>query len=208
MALKRMVSFTAVVTALLLPIMIANLRAHGDLSLSPYCGQRLYALGNSPEYLGLYQAKTKDEYYQRLNHINELLSANAGKPAQEWMAEVRTFQLERSGDWWRLQWYKFKHFWTPWLNPLIFPRKTFLLSVFSATPLFLLAAAELWRRRSSRDPFLFLLLGVIGVGYLVGGILFQVQVRYRIPFVDVSFILLTASLLGQLHIRRHLNLWK
>src|SRR6267378_3829168 len=126
--------------------MISNLRVHGDFSLSPYCGERTYALGNSPEYLSLYEAKTKDEYYQRLNHINELLSAKNGKPVEEWMAEVRAFRQEQSSDWWRLQWYKFKHFWTPWLNPLIFPKKTFLVSVFSATPLFLLAVAELLRR--------------------------------------------------------------
>jgi 4-amino-4-deoxy-L-arabinose transferase-like glycosyltransferase len=197
---RRMAYFTILVSLLLLPFMLLNQWAHGDFSLSPYCGQRTLALGNSPEYFSLYEARTKDEYYARLNHINELLSVKDGKPAGEWMEEVRAFLRERRGDWLRLQWHKFKHFWTPWLNPLIFPASTFLLSVLSATPLFILAVAELWRRRSNRDAFLSLLLGLIATGYLVGGILFQVQVRYRIPFVDVAFIILAASFLGQLTI--------
>jgi 4-amino-4-deoxy-L-arabinose transferase-like glycosyltransferase len=195
-ALKRMIYFTAIVSAFLLPVMFANLHAHGDLSLSPNCAQRLYALGNSVEYLGLYEAKSKDEYYQKLNGINTLLSAESGKPANVWMEEVRLFRQEHPADWRRLQWYKFKHFWTPWLNPLIFPRMQFIVSVLSATPLFLLAGAELVRRRF-RDPFLQLLVGLVVVGYLVSGFLFHVQVRYRLPFVDVSFIILTASFLGR-----------
>ena len=89
------------------------------------------------------------------------------------------------------------------------PRTQFLLSVLSATPLFLLAAAELFRRRRTlkRDPFLLLMLGLIGVGYLVAGFLFHVQVRYRIPFVDLTCIILTASLLGQLTLRK-VAAWK
>ena len=46
------------------------------------------------------------------------------------------------------------------------------------------------------DAFLVLLLGLVAVGYLVAGFLFHVQVRYRIPYVDVTFMLLTASFLG------------
>ena len=196
LVLKRMTYFTMLVSAMLLPWMIGNLRAHGDFSLSPYCGARTYALGNSPEYLGLYQAQTKDEYYRRLTHITSLISVDAGKPTEQWLAEVRVFRQEQSSQWWSLQWHKFKHFWTPWLNPLIFPRTTFLLSVLCATPLFIFGAVELVRRLYTRDAFSFLLLGLIATGYLVGGLLFQVQVRYRIPFVDMSFIVLTASLLG------------
>jgi hypothetical protein len=201
-ALKRMALFTLMVSSLLLPLMLANLRAHGDFSLSPHCAQRLYALGNSADYLSLYEARTKDEYYQNMNRINTLLSAESGKSPDVWMDEARSFRRERTGDWLRLQWHKFKHFWTPWLNPLIFPRKQFIISLLTATPIFLLAAAELFRRRRAIDPFLVLLLGLVGVGYLVSGLLFHVQVRYRLPFVDVTFMILTASLLGHLSFKK------
>jgi len=61
-----------------------------------------------------------------------------------------------------------------------------------------MAGVALVRRRWQRDSFIILLLGVVAVGYVVGGLLFQVQIRYRIPYVDVAFILLAASLLASL----------
>ena len=85
---------------------------------------------------------------------------------------------------------------------MIFPRSMFLVSVLSLTPRFLLAAAELWRRHRSIDPFLWLLLGLVAVGSLAGGFLFHVQVRYRIPFVDLTFLVLSASWLGHLMTKR------
>jgi hypothetical protein len=74
--------------------------------------------------------------------------------------------------------------------------------VITITPLFLLGAVELLRRLTTRDPFLLLLVGLIAVGYLVAGFLFHVQVRYRFPYVDVTLMILTASLLGQLQLSR------
>jgi 4-amino-4-deoxy-L-arabinose transferase-like glycosyltransferase len=196
-ALKRMAYFTGVVSLLLLPFMIRNLRVHGDFSLAPGGGPAMYAMSNSPDYLRMYEAKTKEEYYEVFGRLVIHYSVKGETPVEVYLEEARDFRQNHSADWWRLQWYKFKHFWTPWLNPLIFPRSLYLLSLVATTPLFLLAAIELWRRRRKMsDPFLVLLLGLVAVGYIVGGFLFHVQVRYRIPFIDVAFLLLTASFLG------------
>jgi hypothetical protein len=62
--------------------------------------------------------------------------------------------------------------------------------------LFVFAALELWRRRREIDSFLWLLVGLIGSGFVVGGLLFHAAVRYRIPFVDVTCLMLTGSWLG------------
>lgn len=201
-ALKRMASFTVVVSALLLPWMIGNLWAHGEFTLSPGAAQSMYAFSNSPEYLRMYEAKTKEDYYENFQQLVARFSVESGTPPEMWMDEARDFRRDQSADWWRLQWHKFKHFWTPWLNPLIFSRSIYLLSLFTITPLFLMAAAELFRRRASIDAFLILLLGLVAVGYLVGGLLFHTQVRYRFPFVDLTFMVLTASLLGHLTLER------
>lgn len=201
-ALKRVALFTALVSALLLPWMFGNLRAHGEFTLAPGGGGSMYALSNSPGYLAAYEAKTKEEYYENLDRVVARYSVKSGPSPETWMAEARDFRKNHPADWRRLQWYKFKHFWTPWLNPLIFSRSNFLISLVAITPLFLLGAAELVRRRKTRDPFLFLLLGLIAVGYLVGGFLFHVQVRYRFPYVDLTLMVLTASLLGQLQLSR------
>lgn len=204
-ALRRMAYFTVVVSALLLPWMIGNQWAHGELTLAPGGGPSMYAFSNSPDYLRMYQAQTKDEYYQIFGRLVEHFSVESGPQQETWMEEARSFRQNQKADWWLLQWYKFKHFWTPWVNPLIFSRTDFLISLFTVTPIFLLAAVELWRRRRARDPFLLLLVGLISVGYLVGGLLFHVQVRYRFPFVDMSFILLTAAFLGHLKLSKVTN---
>lgn len=201
-ALKHVAYFTIIVSALLLPWMIGNLWAHGELTLAPGGAGSMYAFSNSPEYLRMYEAKTKEEYYEIFGRLAARFSVESGTPPETWLSEARDFRENHRADWWRLQWYKFKHFWTPWLNPLIFSRAKFLVSLVTITPLFLLGAAELFHRRASRDPFMLLLLCLIAVGYLVAGFLFHVQVRYRFPFVDMTFMVLTASLLGHLQLSK------
>lgn len=197
-AVKRMAYFTTIVSAILLPWMMVNLRTHGEFTLAPGTAKTAYGFSNSPDYLAMYEATTKDEYYTAFERLTARFSVESGTPRDTWMAEARDFRENHRADWWRLQWYKFRHFWTPWLNPLIFSRANVLISLATITPLFLLGAVELFRRLKTGDPFLLLLLGLIAVGYLVGGLLFHVQVRYRFPFVDVTFIILSASLLGDL----------
>jgi len=204
-ALKRMVLFTTLVSVVLLPFLFRNVRLYGEFTLAPRAAQLVYAQSNSIDYLRAYEAKTKSEYYEAQNRYHARLSVNSNVTPEQWMNEVRDFQKNHRAEWWRLQWYKFRHFWTPWVNPLIFPRSQFLLSLFAVTPLFIGALVELLRRRKL-DAFLVLLLGVVVVGYLVGGFLFHVAVRYRIPFVDVAFIVLTASFLGQLDFTRIFSL--
>jgi 4-amino-4-deoxy-L-arabinose transferase-like glycosyltransferase len=196
-ALRHMAIFTIVVCVVILPVMIRNLRVRGDFSIAPYGTRVVHAMGNSPDYLRMYRARTKEAYYQAQDELHKKISLETSP--DNLIREANEFGKQHPRDWWILQLYKFKHFWTPWLNPLIFSRSQVVLSMVSATPLFLFALLELLRRRRHFDSFLVLLLGLIGTGYLVGGLLFHVQVRYRIPFVDISFLLLTASFLGQLN---------
>src|SRR5207253_4394796 len=146
-AVKCTAYFTVVVSSFLLPFMIRNYLVHKEATLAPGGGAEMFALGNSPEYLRTYEARTKNEYYQIFSPLVEHVSLESKNSLGQWLDEVREFRRERPADWWRLQWYKFKHYWTPWLNPLIFSRTQVLISAVIGTPLFLLAALELWRRR-------------------------------------------------------------
>ncbi|MGE0882717.1 MAG: glycosyltransferase family 39 protein [Blastocatellales bacterium] len=205
-AIKRMALFTAVSSAALVPVLVWNWQKYREFTLSPHGWNVMYVYGNSSDYLQLYEAKTKQEYYKILDRMNVSISMEGAPALDSWLAETHRFRTNHPEDWFRLQWYKFRHFWTPWLNPLIFPRSIFVLSLFTVTPIFILGLIEIWKRRKSFDSFLVLLIGLIFVGYLVGGLLFHVQVRYRIPFVDVAFIVLTASFLGQLDFTRIFSL--
>lgn len=194
-ALARMAIFTMIVSAMILPFMIRNWRVRGDFSLSPYGTRLIHAMGNSPDYLRVFRSTTRQEYYRAQDEMAR--KASVDESPDVLIREAEDLRTHHSRDWWILQLYKFKHFWTPWLNPLIFSPAQVVLSAVAATPLFLLALVELWWQRRRLDRFVILLLGVIGTGYLVAGFLFHVQVRYRVPFVDVSFLLLSASLLGR-----------
>jgi Dolichyl-phosphate-mannose-protein mannosyltransferase len=200
--IRNVCYFTLIVSAILLPIMIHNTIKHHDFTLAPGGGQSMYAMSNSADYLRMYEAQTKAEYYEVFERLVRHVSLESGISNDRLLEEARGFRQDHRKDWWRLQAYKFKHFWTPWLDPRIFSRSQFLLSLFSTTPLFAVAAVFLWRRRRQKDPFLILLLGLVAVGYLVGGCLFHVQVRYRIPFVDVTFLILSASMLGKFSLTR------
>lgn len=201
-ACLRMAGFTAVVSALLLPWQWGNLRVHGQFTLAPWHGQAVYYQTHAMEYVQTYRARTAAEYYQAFNRSCLDISVKDGLPREEWLPRARAFSREHPEVWWWLQWRKFVHFWTPWLNPVIFPKNQVLASALAETPLFLLAFAELWRRGRRRDPFLWLLYGMGVVGWLVGGLLFLTAVRYRIPFVDVAFLVLTAGWLGHLNVPR------
>lgn len=194
-ALAQMAIFTMIVSAVILPVMIRNWRVRGDFSLSPYGTRLIHAMGNSPDYLRVYRSTTKEEYYRAQDEMARKASLEV--PPAVLIGEAEALRTSHPRDWWILQLYKFKHFWTPWLNPLIFSRAQVALSAVAATPLFVWALLELGRQRRRLDRFLILLLGLIGTGYLVAGFLFHVQVRYRVPFVDVSFLVLSASLLGR-----------
>ena len=173
-----------------------NLAVHGEFTLAPGNAALVSAEGNSLEYVRMFEARTKEEYYAAYNKLIERINVGPDNTPSRLRESARRFRDEHRAEWWKLQFYKVRHFWTPWLNPLIFPRSLFLISVVTFTPLFVFAALELWRRRRQTDRFLWLLVGLIGTGFVVGGLLFHAAVRYRIPFVDVTCLMLTGSWMG------------
>jgi hypothetical protein len=194
-ALSQMVWFTAVCCVFIVPWSLRNKFVYGEFTLAPRNAALVSAEANSMEYLRMFQATNKEQYYSTYDKLIYRINQGPDSSPERLVASAREFRTHRS-EWWLLQYYKVRHFWTPWVNPVIFSRTNFLMSLVTFTPLFLLAAAEVFRRRKRVEPFLVLLLGLIGAGFLVGGLLFHSAVRYRIPFVDVTCLLLTGSWLG------------
>ncbi|MEW6302530.1 MAG: hypothetical protein AB1705_03610 [Verrucomicrobiota bacterium] len=201
-ALRRMAHFTAVVSALLLPWQLGNAWAHGSFTLGPGYAEAVYLQSNSLEFVQMYEAKSADEYYRAFTKSVYHLSRESGASPDTWMDEAAAFRRDHPAEWRRLQWHKFTHFWRPWLNPLIFPRSQVLLSIVFTTPLFLIAALEIWKRFRTSDAFFALLLSLVLTGYVIGGLLFVASVRYRIPLVDVTFLFFAASWLERFALPR------
>jgi hypothetical protein len=194
LAFRQMSVFTAVCCGLLLPWMVGNFITYREFTVAARQASMIAALSNSPEYLASYQAKSKDEYYRLFQGLNDRLAAPpADRQLEYWRSELRKFKTENQDDWRRLQWRKAVHFWMPWLNPLIFPRAQFLISVAWNVPIFLGALIALWRLRW--DAFVWLLLGLVAVTFAVHFWLL-VAVRYRYPTVDIAFLLLSVRYLA------------
>jgi hypothetical protein len=90
---------------------------------------------------------------------------------------------------------KTKSFWRPWLNPTVFSRPKVLLSAVAVVPIFIGAFCSFFIPAIRRHPLFPLLWAMAMVSYLIGGVAFTASNRFRIPFLDVSFIVLTAAVL-------------
>lgn len=87
-------------------------------------------------------------------------------------------------------------YWRPWLNPRAFSPALVAVSAAVMVPLSVFGAAAV-ASPLRRHPFCKLLLLVIAVGFITGGLFFMTSVRFRVPFVDVSLMVLAAAWLGR-----------
>ena len=92
LALKSAACFTLIVSALLLPVMARNYWVHGEFSLAPGGGPEMFAWGNSPEYLRLNEARTKNEYYEIQDQLVTRLARTSSASLGQWEDEVRDFR--------------------------------------------------------------------------------------------------------------------
>lgn len=195
LAARRFLVFSGVFVAIVTPWMFRNLAVHGEFTLAPRHGAFILAFGNSPQLLGVYEARNVDEYYSRQNTLTAQFEVEGGLPPSEWLVEPKRFVREDTAGWLRLEMHKAVHFWTPWVNPMLYSAPIVALSAIYSVPVFLLGIAgvlRLWRRRS---PLGRMLLAVIGIGFLTGGLIFHTQVRYRVPFVDIALALAAGAVL-------------
>lgn len=201
-AFRSTALFTIVVSALLLPWQLHNHFRHGEFGLGPGYGQAAFYLSNCMEYYNGCRATTKAEYYTSLTPSIRTISLANGVPRDQWIPLARQFKTAHPIEWRWVQFYKLRHVLRPWLNPVAFGRIEVLASVFANVPLFLGAAAELVRRRGRLDRFGGLLAALTISGILIGGVVFSASVRYRIPLMDMAFVILTSSFIGQVGLRR------
>lgn len=190
---QRFLVFAGVFVAIVTPWMFRNLAIHGEFTLAPRHGAFILAFGNSPKLLGVYEAETVDEYYSRQNALTAQFEVEGGIPQSEWLIEPKRFVREDTTQWLRLEMHKMLHFWTPWVNPMLYSASVVALSAVYSVPVFLVGLFGLGRLLKHRPPLGRPLLAVIGIGFLTGGLIFHTQVRYRVPFVDIALALAAAT---------------
>lgn len=197
-ALLAMTEITVVISAFLLPLMIRNKVIHGELNLSPFYATAVLAQGHSPHYLAVLSATNKAEYSQHLNQL--FLQSRSDSPVARtaWMDEPRRFFRESRTQWWRLQWLKTIAYWRPWLNPTVFTPFEVVVSAVAIIPLYVGGFCSLLISKIRREPLYPLLWSIALTSYLIGGFLFTASTRFRIPFMDVSFMIMTGATIAVL----------
>lgn len=194
-AARRFLVFAGVFAVVVAPWMLRNLAVHNEFTLAPRHGAFILAFGNAPQLLGVYEAETVDEYYSRQNALTARFEVDGGLPKSEWLDEPARFVRYDTGRWLLLEGYKIRHFWTPWVNPMLYSRSVVAISAVYSVPVFLLGLYGLWQLVKRRSPLGHVLLIVVGIGFLTGGLIFHTQVRYRVPFVDIALALAAGAAL-------------
>ncbi len=93
---------------------------------------------------------------------------------------------------------RLKVYWKPWVHPLAYGRKEVILSALFTMPLFLFGFWEILRRLRRWEPdALFMAFLLIPVT-VVNGMIFNTEIRYRLPLVDSLLIVYSACLLAEL----------
>ena len=196
--LGAMTLMTVLVSAFLLPLMIRNKVVHGEFNLSPFYATAIFAQGHSPYYLKALTATNQEEYSRNLSLLFQQSRLDSPIQKSAWLNEPRRFFHDSRGEWWQLQWLKTKSFWRPWLNPTVFSRAKVLLSAVAVVPIFIGAFCAFLTPAIRKHPLFPLLWAMTIVSYLIGGVAFTASTRFRIPFLDVSFMVLTAAVLESL----------
>ena len=197
-SLAAMTLITVLISAVLLPLMIRNHQRYGELNLSPHYAKAVLAQGHSRYYYRVLAAANREDYNENLGLLFRPSKADSGMTQEHWLDEPREFFREHRKEWLILQWLKAKAFWRPWLNPTVFSGTHVAVSAIATVPLFLGAFASLLIPSIRRHPMTPLLWGVVGTSYLIGGLLFTASARFRIPFVDVAFMVLAAATFSRL----------
>ncbi len=195
-AVARMAILTAVVSTLLVPFQYRNWRHHGEFNLSPGYATAVACMANSEEYYRTLTAGSQEEYQAHLAVLFKDYHKSSGLKGEDWRRDARRFRQEHPGEFWHLQMLKVLIYWRPWLNPKAFSPAFVAVSAAVMVPLFVFGAAAV-ASPLRRHPFCKLLLLVIAVGFITGGLFFMTSVRFRVPFVDVSLMVLAAAWLGR-----------
>ncbi len=93
---------------------------------------------------------------------------------------------------------RFRIFWRPWVHPMAYGPKEVLVSGLASVPLFLFGFWGLLRRLSQRRPDAVFAALTLLLITLITGMIFNTEIRWRIPLIDTLLIVYSSWFLSKL----------
>lgn len=205
-ALRDMALLTAITSIFMLPPMTRHWRTSGEFTLSPGYAGASFGFGNNPNYLAMLRARTWEDFYRNFERAMGPVLSGAGNTPEQ-VAEIgRKFRREQPAEFRQLLLAKTIAYWRPWVNPVIYSPTRVAVSALITVPLWVLGIWGLCSRRW-QNPLRPLLWALLVVGYVTGGLIWVVSLRYRLPFAEPVFMLATAAVLGTLPVTARWLRW-
>jgi len=200
--IKDAAIFTLCFMCMIMPWTIRNYKVYKEFILINNSGGGNFFAGNNPVLVKILSSKTKEEYNQ---HTKEFL-----KLADSLVYDMRNFSnrdmqnkyYKISFDfirknpkvWIWLRWKNFLEFWRPYVNPLVYPKNTVILTFIYLFPIIFLGLFEIIRQfliKGVRFPDIFLVFIVLAIG-TSQFLLTETMIRYRIPIIDPFLIIFSS----------------
>jgi len=170
-----------------------------------------FYIANSDDSVRLFQAKTSEEFQAVQGHLwqKDLLVQDkqiealgpAERDAHYFRQGLPKFKENPARSLW-LMTERLKIFWKPWVHPLAYGKKEVIISALVGVPLFFFGFwGVLQRMRRQQPEAIFFLLAILPIT-LVTGMLFNTEIRFRIPLIDSLLIVFAALSLTELLDRR------
>jgi len=195
--------FVVTLFLVLLPWMARNYRLMGVFLPTTTAGPYNVFIGWNPWMLDMYEARSLEEYGVALRGLHvrrdELYAEHRALPYWEravaFQREGVRYVGEHPGAAFRLWLYKFRHYMSPGVSSFRYPWPLVLASWVWETSLFGLALVGLWRGWSVAPVFRTVALLAVAGSWLIHSLI-NVEVRYRVPFVEPLALLYAGSALG------------
>lgn len=166
-----------------------------------------FYIANSEHSVRLFSAQTPEEFRGIQEHLwmdvlpayeREIGSSSPAARDAYYFAKGRHDFASHPGTSLWMMYERFKIFWRPWVHPMVYGFKEVLVSGASTVPLFLFGFAGLVQRvKSVRPDAVFFAMALIPIT-LVTGMLFNTEIRWRLPLVDSMLIVYSALFLAPL----------
>jgi len=207
-ALKRAGIYVLCFLCLVVPWTIRNYIVYKEFILVNNANGLTFFAGNNEYLVKILSATTREEYQRHTQDyircyyglINEMKEWPNAAVQKRWYSLSFKFIHDNPRAWVWLRWKNFVAFWHPYVHPLAFSKKMFVMSFVYLGPILFLGLFELFRQlwvrqiRYGDSVLVFMIMAVATSHFLIT----ETMLRYRMPLVDPLLIVFASHIVSRI----------